>query len=479
MGFSSIWYWLFLIVACFFCHKINSANRRIVFLLILSLVFFSLDSISSALCIILIVFISFFGGLVMVKDSPFRKLFFGMFLVALFIPLIIFKYSHFWLVTVFHTNECAVFFPLGISFYTFTSASYLIDAYKKEVNVEKNLLYYSFFVSMFAYHGGPIQRAKPILDQIKEGTVGLRNVHCERLGLIQILYGLFLKVFVADTIAESINPIFGNLSTATSLQALFALVMFGFQLYCDFNGYSMIAIGSANCLNLKVARNFNSPYLSVSVSDFWRRWHVSLSTWFRDYAYIPLGGNRCSKVRQMINLIVTFTLSGVWHGSSWNFVLWGFMNGAYLCVEKQLRLNKVDKVGFKKFIGRIYTFALITISWAFFRANSVSDAFIAVNKATFGLFREGLGLISGSVSVKSAFPASVTLLYNLSLICIGLLLVISSDVIRYKRNNIDGFECCLIEGKPIRRYVFLIATLVLLMVFGSWTTSSNFIYSNF
>lgn len=215
--------------------------------------------------------------------------------------------------------------PIGISFYILQSIGYTIDVYRGNIKAEKNFLKYALFVSFFPQLvAGPIERSKNLLRQINEE----HKFDFQRVkdGILLMVWGFFLKLVIADRIAIIVDTVFDKFPAYKGLYIVFAVILFGIQIYCDFAGYSTIAIGSAKVMGFKIMDNFNSPYMSMSVAEFWRRWHISLSTWFRDYLYIPLGGNRKGKIRKYFNLMIVFLVSGLWHGANWTYVIWGGLN---------------------------------------------------------------------------------------------------------------------------------------------------------
>ena len=212
--------------------------------------------------------------------------------------------------------------PVGISFFIFQAVGYLIDVYRGDIEAEKNPFRYALFVSFFPQLvAGPIERSKNLLKQLRRET--RFDVKNAKSGLITMAYGVFLKLVVADNIATLIDPIFSSINDYNGMQLLYGAILFAFQIYCDFNGYTLIAIGSAEVLGYGLNKNFDMPYFASSVKDFWRRWHISLTSWFRDYLYFPLGGSKKGKLRKEINTMIVFLVSGLWHGSSWNYVVWG------------------------------------------------------------------------------------------------------------------------------------------------------------
>ena len=286
-----------------------------------------------------------------------------------------------------------VVLPVGISFYTFHGISYVIDIYKDRIKTEYNFIDYAVFVSFFPLLvAGPIERASHLLPQIKQNRV----FDYDRIvdGLRQILWGLFKKIVIADTCAYFINEAFsvGSSNAGTSQQGLFLIIgaiLFGVQIYCDFSGYSDMALGIANMFGITLLRNFAYPYFSRSIAEFWRRWHISLSSWFRDYLYIPLGGNNGSPLIRSRNILIVFLVSGFWHGAKWNFIVWGALHALYILPSIWLKTNRnhleivaKDKIlpSLRDFANMLMTFLLVTFAWIFFRANTLSDAFSYIRR---------------------------------------------------------------------------------------------------
>lgn len=276
--------------------------------------------------------------------------------------------------------------PIGISFHTFQSMGYLIDVYKGSVPAERNFFDFALFLMFFPQLvAGPIERTANLMGQLKERHT-LRAENVSAGGRI-MLWGMFKKVVVADSLAIVADRVFNNVGKFSGFGLVIGVLCFTFQIYCDFSGYSDIAIGCAKVMGINLMKNFDAPYFSASVPEFWRRWHISLSTWFKDYVYIPLGGNRVSKPRWVLNQLITFTVSGIWHGASYTYVVWGFLNGIYIVVsrfvkpikEKTARLlHAENKPIVTKPFSVLVTFTLISFSWIFFRANSFSDAFYII-----------------------------------------------------------------------------------------------------
>jgi D-alanyl-lipoteichoic acid acyltransferase DltB (MBOAT superfamily) len=275
-----------------------------------------------------------------------------------------------------------VLLPVGISFYTFQALSYTMDVYRGEIYAEKNFLKYALFVSFFPQLvAGPIERSKNLLIQIND----VHRFDFDRVknGLLLMLWGYFQKMVIADRAALLVNNVFNNWQNYYGFEIVIAAVFFAFQIYGDFAGYSDIAIGAAEVMGFRLMENFREPYFALSIKDFWRRWHISLSTWLRDYLYIPLGGNRCSRPRRYFNIMATFIASGAWHGASWNFIFWGGLHGAYQVIgdilkpaaDRVIRLFRIN-TGAESYrlFQIIRTFILVDIGWIFFRAAGFKNA---------------------------------------------------------------------------------------------------------
>lgn len=277
----------------------------------------------------------------------------------------------------------SIILPVGISFYTFHGLSYVIDIYNNRIKVERNIVDYALFVSFFPLLvAGPIERATHLLPQLKRRRVF--NYANAVNGMRQILWGLFKKVVIADTCAQYVDMFFNNTPEYGGLSLIIGAVLFAIQIYGDFSGYSDIAIGTARLFGIDLLQNFNFPYFSRNIAEFWRRWHISLSTWFRDYLYIPLGGSRGGTWMKVRNIFIIFIVSGFWHGANWTFITWGLLNAIYflpLLLAKKNR-NHLDTVAegklfpnIKELLGILITFSLTTFGWIFFRAESVTHAF--------------------------------------------------------------------------------------------------------
>ncbi|MDE6270077.1 MAG: MBOAT family protein [Muribaculaceae bacterium] len=272
--------------------------------------------------------------------------------------------------------------PVGISFYTFQAVGYIIDVYRGDVKAERSFLTYALFVSFFPQLvAGPIERARNLLPQFHDRHVFSGDNMIA--GLKMMLWGYFMKLCIADSVAPYVDAVFNNIGIHNGTSVWLASFFFTFQIFCDFGGYSLIAIGTAKCLNFDLMQNFRQPYLAPNVKEFWRRWHISLSTWFSDYVYKPLGGSRRGTARHHRNLIITFLVSGLWHGANWTFVLWGAYHGllqSLLVAKSRIKTPLHYSNALTKAASIVFTFVLMMFGWVLFRANNIHDALVAWKK---------------------------------------------------------------------------------------------------
>lgn len=379
MLFNSIEYAWFLPIV-FILYWMIPSNLRWILLLISSYFFYMSWNVKYVVLIATTTLISYVCAIVIENTAKqqFKKL---ALIIALFVSLgilFVFKYYNFTMSVasqLFSFNPVYLKFllPVGISFYTFQTLSYVIDVYNGAVKAEKNLGVYAAFVSFFPQLvAGPIERSSNLLPQIKKNNSFDYDVACE--GLILIVWGLYKKIVIADNLAIAVDKVYGDVISYSGCSLLLATFFFTIQIYCDFSGYTDIARGSAKLFNIELMENFKSPYFAPSLKDFWSRWHISLSTWFRDYVYIPLGGSRVSKMRHALNLFITFLVSGLWHGANWTFVFWGALHGVGQIVENSLNIKKCDKKGLDWLLRILITFVFVMFAWIFFRSASIVDA---------------------------------------------------------------------------------------------------------
>lgn len=397
MIFNSFTYLFFLpvifILYWFFNKK--SIKFQNILLLLSSYIFYATWNWKFLFLLIFSTLLDYYTGLKMAdaKSAGNKRFWFWLSIGANLGFLGVFKYYNFFITSFVeglnnfglqaNLSTLEIMLPVGISFYTFHGLSYVIDIYKNRIKPEKSFLDYAVFVCFFPLLvAGPIERATHLLPQIKSKRIFSYSKAAD--GLRQILWGLFMKIVVADNCALIVNDVFKNQSTYNAPSLIIGAVLFAFQIYGDFAGYSNIALGSAKLFGIDLLKNFSFPYFSRDIAEFWRRWHISLSTWFKDYLYIPLGGSKGGKWMQIRNTLIIFVVSGFWHGANWTFVIWGFLNALYIMPLVIFNLNRKNTntvaenrllPNFKEFAQIIFTFAITTIAWVFFRSATVSGAF--------------------------------------------------------------------------------------------------------
>ena len=386
MLFNSLTYILFFPIICIIYWSILPKFRNII-LLIASYYFYMSWEPAYAI-LIMITSLSTWGCAILTDKNEKQKiLIISLCIIVNLMILFTFKYYNFAINTIASLVSLANFklyiphsdflLPVGISFYTFQCIGYIIDVYRKDIKPERNLITYALFVSFFPQLvAGPIERAKNLLPQFHAKHTFDGDSFID--GLKMMIWGFFMKLCIAGNVAPYVDAVYNNVSNHNGTSFLLATFFFTFQIFCDFGGYSLIAIGTAKCLGFKLMQNFNHPYLSLSVKEFWRRWHISLSSWFSDYVYIPLGGSRCSQIKHYRNLIITMLTSGLWHGANWTFVCWGGLHGLYLICNSYYYKFTNKKPIAPKLLRIIVSFFFISFAWIFFRANSISEAFIII-----------------------------------------------------------------------------------------------------
>ena len=369
--------------------------------------------------------------------------------------------------------------PVGISFYTFQALSYTMDVYRKDITAERNFFKYALFVSFFPQLvAGPIERSKNLLKQVNQSHQF--DYDKMRDGLLIMLWGYFLKLVVADRVAIIVNTVYGDYEQYGGVYIIVASMLFAVQIYCDFAGYSTIAIGAAEILGFQLMENFDCPYFSRSISEFWRRWHISLSSWFRDYLYIPLGGNRRGTLVKYRNIIIVFLVSGLWHGAAGTYVIWGLIHGVYQVIGGITRpvrdkLNnlfelKPESIG-HKLVSGIITFLFVDFAWIFFRAETIGDAFSMIKSmmhvGNINILWDG-SLYGLGISAKSF----LVLLF-------GIAIIIFADYMKYRGIKIRKV---IIDQELWCRWLCYTTAFWFILVFGVWGESydaSSFIYFQF
>lgn len=401
--------------------------------------------------------------------------------------LFFFKYFDFALenlnriLAVFHVSALQkpfdVLLPVGISFYTFQALGYTVDIYRGKLKAERSLVRYALFVSFFPQLvAGPIERSENLLIQIRSlETWNLWKMDRIRDGLLLMLWGFFQKLMIADRAAIAVNAVYNQYRAFGGGEIILATVLFAFQIYCDFDGYTNIARGVAKVCGFELMENFKQPYFARNIGDFWRRWHVSLSSWFRDYLYIPLGGNQVSPVRNWANLMITFLVSGAWHGASWHFILWGGLHGFYQIVGKWKNSLLIK---LKKFSGnekefrlpvllqRIVTFCLADFAWMIFRANSLSDVV--------GMLK----MILTNPRVKDLAAMNLSKIeWSLLGISMGVLFLV--DLLRSKDISVNRLVVNRHVLIRILLYTLGIGSILIFGVYGIAYDASQFLYFQF
>lgn len=373
--------------------------------------------------------------------------------------------------------------PVGISFYTFQALGYIIDVYRGDIKAEKNFFTYALFVSFFPQLvAGPIERSKNLLSQLKAvSEIKLFDLKRIFSGIILMVWGLFMKMVIADRVAILVDNVYSDFRMLGSTELILAAVGFSLQIYCDFGSYSLIAIGAAKVMGFELMENFNTPYFAKDIKDFWGRWHISLSTWFKDYLYIPMGGNRKGKLRKAINVLVVFLVSGLWHGANWSFVLWGFLHGAAQVLLDVLKkpanyvISKL-KVDTKCFSWRLLqtslTFIFVAFAWIFFRSASVTDGFVYVSR----IFTKAnpWQFLNGSIYGLGLDPTEI------SILVFSVLILFATSIIKYRKNM--TLDVYLYSQNLWFRWFVVIGLIVMIFVFGEYGPgfdAKQFIYFQF
>ena len=500
MTFNTIEFFTFLL-AFVLLYYLLPVKARNVLLLVGSYFFYGVYAPALLSFLVAITLVNYGAALAMARHEPGqpgrrRWLVFG--LILDIGVLAFYKYFNFFSLTLNRISGSGdaltlnLLVPLGISFITFSVASYLIDVYRGTIMPERRLFRFALYVAFFPKAvQGPIERAGNILPQFdEEHRFDLTNF---RIGVLMVLFGTFMKMVVADRAAIVVNTVYANLNDYSGAAVLLAAMMFSLQIYYDFAGYSLVAIGVSRMLGFRLLDNFRQPYLAATPAAFWRRWHISLTTWLRDYLYIPLGGSRCSRGRKWYNTLVTFGLSGLWHGADWGFVIWGLANGALVAVEADIRkmkksiLTAKGKPTDKKpgpiltFLLTVLSFMLLTFTWVFFRAQTLALS-TKVFERIFTHFRF-MNLVS---SVKKAIAAGEgAKLYGLdvqwgwTVLLAGMLIVAVVDLLLQK---VKLSEKLAEDRKTWLRWIVFIVLFMSIVIFGVYGygyEAASFIYADF
>jgi alginate O-acetyltransferase complex protein AlgI len=443
---------------------------RWVHLLISSCLFYCAFIPAYILILFLTIGVDYFAGIIIEgARGQQRKFYLIISVVTNLGVLAFFKYYNFFLENInmlFSTLHIQVspipllniILPIGLSFHTFQAMSYTIEVYRGKQKAERHLGIYSLYVMFYPQLvAGPIERPQHMLHQFREKKYF--NSQESIAGIQQMVFGLFKKVVVADQLALYVDSIYNNWEVNTGFTLLFATYAFAFQIYCDFSGYSDIAQGAARVMGFRLMDNFNLPYFSKSISEFWRRWHISLSTWLKDYLYISLGGNRHGRWKTYRNLLITMVLGGLWHGASWNFVIWGFLNGSYLCIEKFFGRMTQAHTWTQKLLSIFITFNLISLTWIFFRSRTTEQAF---------------GILRNLIELKGFWNLRIQDTGIFAGMMIGLLILIALEckVLR-KQSPVNMFSKSWGQAAA-----WVISFILLIILFGV-SSGDQFIYFQF
>jgi D-alanyl-lipoteichoic acid acyltransferase DltB (MBOAT superfamily) len=439
--------------------------------------------------LILTIVVDYFAG-IWIENSigRKRKIYLIVSIISTCLILFVFKYYNF-----FNTNfenlakflgwnysisTLKIILPIGLSFHTFQSLSYVIEVYRGNQKAEKHFGIYSLYVMFYPQLvAGPIERPQNLLHQFYEK----HNLDGPRIisGLKLMAWGLFKKVVIADRLSVFVNQVYNSPTQFEGISLMIATIFFAYQIYCDFSGYSDIAIGSARVMGFNLMLNFNRPYYSKSISEFWRRWHISLSTWFKDYVYISMGGNRVSKWRNFYNLFITFLISGFWHGANWTFVAWGALHGIFLIIGAQTKDNwnslliyfRLPKESFfGKFVRVICTFTLVCVGWVFFRAANISDAFYILKNSITGI----TNVLSVFTQERKHILYLDNTIYEFSLALIAILLL---EMVHLKQRS-GNFQAYVSALPTFVKWSGYVVGLLLIIFFGKYG-SQDFIYFQF
>lgn len=432
--------------------------------------------------------IDYFAGILIEQsEGRKRKWYLVISLIANIGVLAIFKYYNFFTLVVGEAGLASlpmlkILLPIGLSFHTFQAMSYTIEVYRGNQKAERHFGIYALYVMFYPQLvAGPIERPQNVLPQFyKKHTFDYDRVTS---GLKLMAWGLFKKVVIADRLALFVDKVYDHPLDYQGIPIIVATIFFSFQIYCDFSGYSDIAIGSARVMGFKLMKNFDRPYFSKSISEFWRRWHISLSTWFRDYLYIPLGGNRVSTSRRYFNLFFVFTLSGLWHGANWNYIIWGALHGIYLVAAIILAkprnfINKITGITKAPFLFKVIqiaiTFVLVSFAWIFFRGSYLEQGWIW--HLVTHLFT---GLPSLSEFLQLEYISQNVFLYNGAReFFTAIALIIFMEGIHYVQR--DKSISQIIKSKPIWvRWSIYYLFVMLFFIFGVFDSPAQFIYFQF
>ena len=483
MAFNSLSFWLvfpFIFVFYWLIPARYNTWRKL-YLIVLSYLLYMNWRPAYAIVLLTITFITYLGGIVLGNRSlnatkeKRRTIIAWLFALLGLFPLLVFKYYNFINESIsiglgniglrFSLPGLNWAIPIGISFYSFQAVGYLLDVYHGRSNVENNLLDYFLFVSFFPQiTSGPISTAKDLMPQIKSPRTF--TYEQGRDGLHLLLWGMFIKMVIADRLGMFVDTVYGNYAFYSGNTCLLACVFYTIQIYCDFAGYSWMAIGVAKTLGFDLINNFRQPYLASSITEFWRRWHISLTRWLTNHVYIALGGNRCSKAKQYWNILVTFIVSGLWHGANWTYVFWGLIHGFIQIIEKALGIDPKGRYANSKILRIltplriILTFMIVCFAWVFFRMPTINSAFELLSKVV---------LERGAVNIVGVYNGAAPVL----IAAVGILILVLKEFIEeFDSNN------HLFVRNSLFQWVSSVVLFVLILATGV-LDGSQFIYASF
>ena len=489
MVFNSFGFLIFFPIF-FLLYKILPLKVRWVMMLALSYFFYMSWQADLIYLILFTTLVSYVCARKIEKNSDrpgLRKFYMITAVTVSLLVLFFFKYFNFLsntVTTIFGLSEFTLklILPVGISFYTFQTLSYVIDVYRGTLPAERHFGYYALYVSFFPQLvAGPIERPENLIPQLK--TKNPFNANDFTVGMKFMMVGFFKKIVVADQISRYVDTVYNNAGGGAEIingfTVALATVLFAVQIYCDFSGYTDIAIGCSRVLGIRLMQNFNDPYSAVNIKDFWRRWHISLTSWFTDYVYIPLGGSRCKKWRHLLNVMIVFLLSGIWHGAAWTYVLWGVVHGVYQIVGNLTaksrskiiaRIGIVENSPFDIWSRRIITFILVSLAWMIFRANSFSDL---------GILMKTLFTGWGGVSIKASLEALEMSVVTIITIILSVIVLKQLDLQINTRPNQDNGALPISPSRSVVYVVICWCVAIAWIILLASNQESAFIYFQF
>lgn len=494
MLFNSLEFLVFFPIVTILYFFLPQRNRTLM-LLIASCAFYMWFIPVYIFILFITILIDYFAGMWIERsEGKIRKQILLVSIVSTCLVLFVFKYFNFFndtfasLANAFGIHYTfaglSIILPIGLSFHTFQSLSYVVEVYRRKQKAERDFLTYALYVMFYPQLvAGPIERPQNLLHQFWE----YHRFDYDRVvrGLQLMGWGFFKKVVIADRLAPMVNQVYNSPEDHNGIQALVATVMFAYQIYCDFSGYSDIAIGAAQVMGFKLMKNFERPYFSRSISEFWKRWHISLSTWFRDYVYIPLGGNRVAVPRWYFNLFITFLISGLWHGANWTFVIWGGLHGTYLIVAiftQRFRDGLKNLLGISKVkwldsaIKIVCVFILADFAWIFFRANSVTDAFLVIERIVLDGWTFLQHLVAGDMAYVTNAIRTLGFDRDEVFTVLGAIAALEFVQIWQERGSVRE----ALYRKPLwQRWTFYYVLVLAILLLGAYGDEVQFIYFQF